>query len=79
MLGVGFCLRRPHFFQQRQGTFRPRRGSLLLSAAKVTKNAVQTCGLKIRPRPAHGDLPFCIPRERGGSLLLAGKPASGAA
>ena len=31
----------------------PRRGSLLLSAAKVTKNAVQTCGLKIRPRPAH--------------------------
>ena len=40
-------------------------GSLLLSAAKVTKNAVHTCGLKIRPRPAHGDLPFCIPRECG--------------
>ena len=29
----------------------PGRGSLLLSAAKVTKNAVQICGLKIRSRP----------------------------
>ncbi len=45
----------------------PGRGSLLLSAAKVTKNAVQTCGLKIRSRPAHAALLFCVPRGRGRS------------
>ena len=49
-----------------KGVFRATgHGSLLPAAAKVTKNAVQTCGLKIRPRPAHAALPFCVPRGRG--------------
>ena len=56
-------LRRPHFFQQPyRSCFALRRDPLLPSSAKVGKNAVQTCGLKIRSRPAHGILLFCIPR-----------------
>ena len=56
-------LRRPHFFQQPyRSYFALRRDPLLPPSAKVGKNAVQTCGLKIRSRPAHGILLFCIPR-----------------
>ena len=56
-------LRRPHFFQQpARGGFALRRDPLLPPSAKVGKNAVQTCGLKIRSRPAHGILLFCISR-----------------
>ena len=46
-----------------KGYFAPRRDPLLLPAAKVGKNAVQTCGLKIRPRPAHYPARWCIPHE----------------
>ena len=57
------CLRRPHFFQQPyRSCFALRRDPLLPPSAKVGKNAVQTCGLKIRSRPAHGILLFCISR-----------------
>ena len=56
-------LQRPHFFQQpARGGFALRRDPLLPPSAKVGKNAVQTCGLKIRSRPAHGILLFCISR-----------------
>ena len=48
-----------------KGCFAPRRDPLLPAAAKVGKNAVQTCGLKIRSRPAHCALLFCVPRGRG--------------
>ena len=37
-----------------KGRFAPRRGVLLPTAAKVPKNAVQTCGLKIPYAPSHG-------------------------
>ena len=37
-----------------KGRSAPRRGALLPSAAKVPKNAVQTCGLKIPHAPSHG-------------------------
>ena len=62
--GASFsCLRRPQFFQQPyRRCCALRRDPLLPSSAKVGKNAVQTCGLKIRSRPAHGILLFCIPR-----------------
>ena len=48
-----------------KGRSAPRRGVLLPSAAKVPKNAVQTCGLKIPHAPSHGFL-SCKnkPRER---------------
>ena len=36
-----------------KGHSAPRRGVLLPSAAKVPKNAVQTCGLKIPCAPSH--------------------------
>ena len=53
------CLRRPHFFQQpERGGFALRRDPLLPPSAKVGKNAVQTCGLKIRSRPAQRYVQF---------------------
>ena len=48
--------------QPYRSCFALRRDPLLPPSAKVGKNAVQTCGLKIRSRPAHGILAFCIPR-----------------
>ena len=42
--------------------FALRRDPLLPPSAKVGKNAVQTCGLKIRSRPAQDDSLFCVPR-----------------
>ena len=57
-LGARGCLRRVTFFTERKSPkngceecFALRRDPLLPSAAKVGKNAVQTCGLKIRSRP----------------------------
>ena len=48
MIGVGFYLT-----ARGRGCFALRSDPLLPAAAKGTKNAVQTCGLKIRPRPTH--------------------------
>ena len=48
-----------------KGYFALRRDPLLPTAAKVGKNAVQTCGLKIRPRPAHHAARRCVPHGRG--------------
>ena len=43
----------PISFSSGKGYFALRRDPLLPTAAKVGKNAVQTCGLKICPRPVH--------------------------
>ena len=48
-----------------KGYFALQSDPLLPTAAKVGKNAVQTCGLKIRPRPAHCASLFCVPRAHG--------------
>ena len=45
--------------------FALRSEAVLPAAAKVGKNAVQTCGLKIRPRPAHCTSLLCVPHGRG--------------
>ena len=67
-----------------EGCFAHRRDPLLPSAAKVGKNAVQTCGLKIRPRSMRcavrgacarmgecGNRPKCGSEVRRSPLLLA--------
>ena len=43
-----------------KGHSAPRRGVLLPSAAKVPKNAVQTCGLKIPCAPSPAAYPACF-------------------
>ena len=55
----------PISFSSGKGCFAPRRDPLLPTAAKVGKNAVQTCGLKIRPRPAQYFSRLCVPHGRG--------------
>ena len=54
----------PISFSSGKRYFALRSDPLLPTAAKVGKNAVQTCGLKIRSRPAHAALLFCVPRGR---------------
>ena len=51
--GVSGAARRACRLLVSLGYSAPRRDPLLPSAAKVGKSAVQTCGLKIRPRTAH--------------------------
>ena len=52
----------PISFSSGKRYFALRSDPLLPTAAKVGKNAVQTCGLKIRSRPAQRYARFCIPR-----------------
>ena len=67
-----------------KGRSAPRRGVLLPPAAKVPKNAVQTCGLKIPYAPSHStnfdnvyhanDMPRKLPLNFVSSLLLGALP-----
>ena len=67
-----------------KGRSAPRRGVLLPPAAKVPKNAVQTCGLKIPYAPSHStnfdnvyhanDMPRKLPLNVALSLRLFSLP-----